>query len=267
MDQLVALFRTLIFGPFLVLAFLAGTFVFWKKGSEEYYDQSALLDAVILSAFWGLVGARLGFVLAHFPDFGLDIFRWFSLFAYPGYVGMAGILGGLLSLIVSARRQKWNVYETIDFAAVGLSVSLMFIQIGMFLNGSGFGNPTTLPFGMSFPGVFDKRHPVQLYAAVLYIALFIALWKLESIYRTFLWYRSNKRTAQPGFLLSCFLIGYGGIGVVLAFFQPSFVKLYGMHVEGVLRGLVAVAGGILLYMRSGHTLFVFKKKNFSLHTS
>ncbi len=258
LDQMIGLVRMFSFGISLMVAFLVGTFVFWKKGGDEYYDQSALLDVLIFSSFWGLISARIGFILLHFSSFGFDILKWFSLSSYPGYWGIAGMLGGCITLIIQAKKRKWDPYETSDFAALGLSIALVCIYLGMFLNGSGFGNTTLLPIGMSFPGVFDQRHPTQLYAALLYCLLFVSLWKLEQVYRTFLWYRSNKRTSQTGFLFSVFLMGYGLIGVLLAFVQPSMVTVFGIHIEGVLRGVIIVVGGILLFKRSGRS--VLKKK-------
>jgi phosphatidylglycerol:prolipoprotein diacylglycerol transferase len=259
LDQLISIVRTFILGPFLVLAFLAGTFVFWKKGGEEYYDQSELMDVLILSCFVALVGARLGFILVHIADFGIDIVRWFSLIAYPGYLGIAGLLCGFFALIWQAKKRKWDAYEVGDFGAIALSLGLVVVFLGEFFNGSGFGNPTTLPVGMNFPGVFDTRHPVQLYAMVLYFLLFLLLWKLERVYRTFIWYRANRRTAQSGFVMSVFLIGYGIIGLLLSFVQPSFLTLYGVNIDVLIRVGVILWGLGLLYARSGRSMMGKKK--------
>lgn len=260
LPQLFNLLRSFMFGPFLALGFLVGTFVFWKKGGEEYYDQNALMDAIIMTALWGILGARLGFILVHLDQFGFDLLKWFSLFAYPGYIGIAGIIAAFVFLNFRAQAMKWDVFEVADFGTLGLSIGAVFTYIGMLLNGSGFGNPTTWFVGMTFPGVFDRRHPVQLYAALLYLILFVVLWRLEGIYRTFLWYRSNKRTAQTGFLVSIFLIGYGLIGLALAPFQPSFLSIGGVHVEAVVRFIVLVIGCWLLVIRSGRSFFPAKKK-------
>ncbi|HKY73688.1 MAG TPA: prolipoprotein diacylglyceryl transferase family protein, partial [Patescibacteria group bacterium] len=173
MVDLVNLLRSVAFGPFIALGFLCGAFVFWKKGKEEYYDEYALFDVLLASSFWGLLGARAGFILAHIQDFGVDIVKWLSVFTYPGYVGLAGFVAGTYVLFSYAKKQHWDAFELADFGAMGLSLASVLFATGMFVNGSGFGNPTTLPMGMQFPGVFDNRHPSQLYAAVLYLVLFI----------------------------------------------------------------------------------------------
>lgn len=257
--QLINLIRTFILGPFLLLAFLVGTFIFWKKGGEEYYDQAELMDVLILSCFSGLMGARLGFILVHFSSFGFDLWKWFSWVSNPGFLGITGLLFGFFAVIWQAKKRKWDAYEIGDFGAIALSAALVFVFLGEFLNGSGVGNVTTLPIGMNFPGVFDKRHPVQIYAMVLYAILFFILWKLERRYRAFIWFRANRRTAQSGFILSSFLIGYGVIGFALAFFQPAFLSVAGVNLEFIVRVLVLCAGLSLMYARSGRTIFPKKK--------
>jgi len=260
MQQLFSIARTFAFGPFLVIGFLVSLFVIWKRGREEYYDQDQLIDLVIRAGLWGVVAARLGFIVSHFSQFGFDVLKWFSLFQYPGYIGVIAVIVGLLYVLFSAKRLHWDEYEVADFSSTGLSLAMVFFYLGMFFNGSGFGFPTNLPVGIMFPGVFDKRHPTQLYAVVLYLILFFILWKLESVYRTFLWYRSNRRTAQSGFILAVFCIGYGTIGVLLSFFQPSFFSIGAVSSEAVIRAALMLFGFALLFKRSGRAITFFKKK-------
>jgi len=261
MQNLFSILRVFAFGPLLVLGFLSALFVVWKRGREEYYDSDQLFDLVILASFWGAVAARLAFIVSHIQLFRFDLMKWFSLFQYPGYVGVIGVIVGLLVALFSAKKRKLDEYEVADFLSTGLSLTMVFTYVGMFINGSGFGNPTSLPVGMFFPGVFDKRHPAQLYAVVLYVILFFILWKLEGVYRTFLWYRSNKRTAQSGFILAMFCIGYGVIGVLLSFFQPSSLSIGRVQLEGFIRGVFVLFGLAILYKRSGRTLSFTKKKS------
>ncbi len=263
MVDLINFLRAFAFGPFLVLSFFAGAFVLWKKGKEEYYDENQLLDVFISASFWGLVGARLGFILVHFPEFGFDVLKWLSLFVYPGYLGFSGLALGLMVLYTKAKKLKWDAYEICDFGAIALTIAIVCITIGMFVNGSGFGNSTTLPIGLPFPGVFDRRHPTQLYAAVLYFLFFILLWKVERIYRTFMWYRENRRTAQTGFIFAVFWIGYGLIGLGLGLVGPPAVSIFSFSIDPILYGAAVCYGLAMLYIRSGRTFAIFlpKKKN------
>ena len=259
-DQVLSIMRMFAFGPMLALGFLIGSFVFWKKGKEEYYDQNSLMDAMLISCFWVFIGARLGYIAVRFPLFGFDILKWFSLVAQPGYLGIIGLVAGYVSLRYFAKKHKWDVYEILDFGALGVTIAYVFINLGMFLNGSGFGNATTLPVGLYFPGVFDKRHPVQLYSMIFSFLLFITLWRLESVYRTYIWYRANKRTAQTGFLIAIFCVAFGIFGAVISFFSNSFFLILGIPLEFFFMLALTLYGIGVLYVRSGRVLFPKKQK-------
>ncbi|MBI5150979.1 MAG: prolipoprotein diacylglyceryl transferase [Candidatus Pacebacteria bacterium] len=264
MIDVLNLIRTLAFGPFLVLAFFAGAFIFWKKGKEEYYDEHLLFDVLLSTAFWGFIGARLGFILVHFNEFGFDVLKWFSLMSYPGYLGFSGLLTGAYGMFMQTKTLRWDSFEIADFSAMAVALSTVVISIGMFVNGSGFGNATTLPIGLTFPGVFDKHHPTQLYAAIAYLGLFFLLWRLEGVYRTFLWYRENRRTAQTGFIFAIFCMGFGAIGLGLSAVQQGMIVAYGFSVDVVLYIASIIGGFVVLYNRSGRS-FSFPKKKAPLH--
>lgn len=264
MLPVINLIRSLALGPFLVLAYLVGAFLFWKKGKEEYYDEYQLLDILVASSFWGLVAARLGFIIAHINDFGFDILKWFSLITYPGYVGFVGVIVGTLILFKGAQKRKWDAFEIADFGAIALSCAVAIIALGTFVNGSSFGNPTSLPIGMTFPGVFDARHPTQLYAMILYTILCVLLWRLERVYRTFLWYRENRRTAQSGFVFAVFCIGYGAITAGMFTVQQPSVSVFFVPIDPIVGVLSIFVGLFTLFVRSGRTLGIGKKKT-ALH--
>jgi phosphatidylglycerol:prolipoprotein diacylglycerol transferase len=52
-------------------------------------------------------------------------------------------------------------------------------RLGCFLNGDDYGQPTSLPWGMSFPGgappTHEPVHPVQLYEIVLMVPIWLAM--------------------------------------------------------------------------------------------
>lgn len=266
MLPVVNLIRSFALGPFLVLAYLIGAFLFWKKGKEEYYDEYQLFDVLVVSSLWGLIASRFGFIVAHFSEFGFDVLKWFSLITYPGYVGFVGLFVGALVLFKSSEKRKWDAFEIADFGAIGISCATAIISLGTFVNGSAFGNPTSLLIGLTFPGVFDKRHPTQLYATVLFLLLFVILWKLERVYRTFLWYRENRRTAQSGFVFAVFCIGFGIITAGMIMVQPASVQFFSVPIDPIIGVLSIFTGLFTLFVRSGRTFTIGKKKT-ALHQS
>lgn len=237
MSPLLQVLQNIAFGPFAVVAFLCALFLFWKKGREEHIDEFSVTDIALLAAFWGWVGARAGFVITHLDVFGWDILRWISLAEYPGYLGMAGLVTAVLAIISEARKAKEEVWKVLDIASVATALALAIMSLGMFVHGAGFGNATTLPVGVSFPGVFDKRHPVQLYAMVGYALLFAGLWFVEKRYRLFSWYKGNRRIAQPGLVATFFLMGYALLELGLSFLRESMLPFGKLPVETGIYGV------------------------------
>ena len=252
--------KTLIsFGPlsiqsmslFMVLAFLFSGFVFWRKAKEEHYDETEVFDGFLLAWIIGFIWARIGFIIFNFYEFGFHIFKWIDLVTNPGLNALFGIVGSTVYLYRFAQRKKWDVFEILDFWSMAVTLGLVLIWFGLFLDGSRFGLATSLPWGVVFPGVFEKHHPVQLYASFLYAGLFAYLAWLEFHYRTFEWYKSRRKSAQTGFLLSVFLIAHGLISLGLNLVMPAQIVFQGLRLDHLL-SLVGILLGVgILLVRSG----------------
>lgn len=244
---------------FFTLAFLTTGFVFWKKTKEEHYQPEQAFDAFLLSALIGLASGRVGFIILHWQQLGFNLWHWLDIFGRSGYWLDLGLLGAALFLWRQAKKQKWDVFEVLDFWFLALSAGLVLQSLGNFTAGTGFGFETNLPWGMVFPGVFVKHHPVQLYLALFYLGLYIYLYWAEYHYRTFAWYRAGKKTAQTGFLTSVFLMANGLITLLLRLVRPAQVMLMGVGLDWLL-GLILFGWGlVLLLQRSGRELPRLKK--------
>ncbi|HIC90205.1 MAG TPA: hypothetical protein EYP04_12500 [Anaerolineae bacterium] len=124
-----------------------------------------------------LLGARLVYVLSHW-----SIYRDALLSALsPTPTALAWpegtLIGGLVAIVYWARH-RLPVGITLDAIAPGLSLALALERLGAFLDGSGFGQPTTLPWGVY---LWNKvRHPIQLYEmAALLVILGVLWWQRE----------------------------------------------------------------------------------------
>ncbi len=244
---------------FYVLAFFASGFILWRKGREEHYEEDTLFDGFLQAFLVGGIIARIGFIVLNFSQFGFDILRWLDVFSTTGFSGLFGFLGGTYFIYRYAIRQKWDAFEILDFWVTALSLAFVFLSLGSFLDGTSFGLATSLPWGMVFPGVFEKYHPVQLYSALIYTAVFIYLSRIEYRYRTFLWYKSKRKSAQTGFLFCNFLIIYGFVRIILAFISPSQFVFFNFNFDWLIGFIISITGLVLLYDRSGRDL-PFRKK-------
>lgn len=241
--------RTLTVLTFLAV-FFAG-YVFWRRGREEHYNEASLFDGFVLSLLVGGLFGRVGFIFFHLEQFGINLIKWVDFFSYPGVNSVLFLVIAAVYLYRFALKNRWEVFEVLDFAVGGLCLGLFFSWLGLFFDGSGFGVATTWPIGMVFPGVFDKHHPVQLYYAVFYWLLYLYLSRVEYRYRTFLWYRYGKKTAQTGFLTSVFLIASGAFSLVVNIFSVPGLIVQGWRFDYLLSLAVLIFGLLLLGLRSG----------------
>lgn len=242
------------FGLLLCLGFVLGLFVVWKKTREEHYDETEVFDVLLLACFWALVGARAIYLVLHASQYGWNVIDWFNIFGKPGFSFLGGLVGGFLSLWKETRKRKWDFYELLDFIVIGISLAMTFGWLGSFLNGSSFGLPTESIFGVRFVGMFDKRHPVQLYAALLYALFFFYLLWVESRFRTFDWYRAGKSGVKSGFLLFNFIWFLGISSIVITWFSPPVFVFWHIVFDWYLWGMMVLLGVIGLYSRSGREL-------------
>jgi prolipoprotein diacylglyceryltransferase len=245
-----------------VLAFLAlffSAFVFWRKGREEHYNTFEIFDAFLLSGLFGFMIGRIFFVISHWANFSQNIFGIFNIVEKSGNMPFVALAAAVLFLYRYANKHKWDAFEILDFYVTAISLGMVFIYIGFFLDGSYGGTFTNLPWGIITIGTFEKTHPAQLYAFLYYLLAYIYLSKIEYVYRTLEWYRSGKKTAQSGFLFSTFLIMTATFHLLTETVRLPGLFIANISLDYFIYLAMLLFGLILLYRRSGRTFSFFKK--------
>ncbi len=246
-------------GIFIAIGFFSAGFVFWRASRQEHYREDELFDDLLITAVWAAMASRLGFIALHTDVFGLDLGRWVDIFNYPGISMAIGVLIIPIMMWRLASKKKLDTFEVLDFSAVALSVGLVWYWIGAFFDGSLVGLPTTLPWGMVFPGLFTPRHPAQLYAVVANIAVTIYLLWAQNKYRLFGWYRNNHHTANSGFLFCAWLISQGLIQLLLLLVAAPQIQAGDFVLDWYIYPMVIVLGVWLLFRRSGRSIWRWRK--------
>ncbi|MDB5466745.1 MAG: lgt [Phenylobacterium sp.] len=191
-----------------------------------------------------IVGGRLGHVIFYTPEViwkdPLEIFKtWHGGMSFHG-----GALGVLLALLIFAWRNKIDPLRLGDVAAAATPIGLFFGRIANFINGELWGRPTTVPWGMVFPGAGpEPRHPSQLYEAALEgIVLFLVLrWATHA----------TKLTNRRGVVMGMFIAGYGIIRILLEnvrepdAYMPAFP--FGLTMGMMLSAPMVLAGLFLIW--------------------
>lgn len=193
----------------------------WRDGPPMTAEQvESLLTWIILGV---IIGGRMGFVLFYQPA---------QFLANPGQIlrvwegGMSfhgGFLGVLVATLIFCRKERIPLLPAADALAVAAPPGLLLGRIANFINAELWGRPTTLPWGVAFPGeaaqtcegVIDicARHPSQLYEAALEGLILGAVLLLLVFRRGWL--------KMPGQTFGLFLAGYGAARFVVELFRQS----------------------------------------------
>ena len=193
----------------------------WRDGPPMTAEQvESLLTWIILGV---ILGGRLGFVLFYQPA---------QFLANPGQIlrvwegGMSfhgGFLGVVVATLIFCRKERIPLLPAADALAVAAPPGLLLGRIANFINAELWGRPTTLPWGVAFPGeaaqtcagVIDicARHPSQLYEAALEGLILGAVLLLLVFRRGWL--------KMPGQTFGLFLAGYGAARFVVELFRQS----------------------------------------------
>jgi len=183
------------YGVMLLLAAAAGTWLSIVRGRSAGFDADTILALGMEVFLWGLVGARIFYVIEYREQFfppGRS-----PLAALPAILNIAAgglvVFGSLPTAAIAAwrfaRRRGLSLPRLADCIAPGLLVGLAIGRLGCFLNGCCYGGPCDLPWAVQFPpesppwldqaargllpvSAGEARpwslpvHPAQLYAAI-----------------------------------------------------------------------------------------------------
>lgn len=202
-------------------------------------------DDVLDIAFWsvalGIVGGRLTYVGMHWsqhaPD-PLSILRvWEGGMSYFGGFGLA-----IATAIYIIRRRRIPIWQLGDLAAPSLALGYAIARIGCFGAGCCYGAPTSLPWGIQFPGLDTPVHPTQLYATGMNLLIFGVLsgW---AAHRRF-----------EGQLFAAFLTLHGLYRFINEFFRAGATSRYAIDSTltfGHLVALMVILTGVGLYVALG----------------
>lgn len=183
------------YGVSKVIAALVAAALLARAFAGRGLPRQTAYDLVFWGTVWGFAAAKLYYLAEQLPDI-----TWHDL-GGMGFTWYGGLIGGVVAVVVVARRRGLRLSTVADDIAAPLSVAYGIGRIGCLVSGDGtYGRPTSLPWGMAFPdGVVASDvpvHPTPIYEALAAFALALVLWRLRGRW-------------SPGTVFGVYLVGSG----------------------------------------------------------
>lgn len=242
---------------------MAAAFVFIMKESKRVgYRQDDFMDMFIFGIIFGVIGARIYYVIFSWDMYKDDLLQIFNIRG-GGLAIYGGIIGGLITVIVMCHIKKLNFWKCADVICFGVLIGQIFGRWGNFFNREAFGKYTDSLFAMQIPVNAVNRpqdittemmnnlvtvngidciqvHPTFLYESVMNLCIFLFL----------LWYRKRKKFEGEIFLWYMALYGLGRSSIERL--RTDQLRIAGTAIPvSQLLGILLFAGCVL-YMWFAH---------------
>jgi len=192
----------------------------WPNGTAPMTPEQ--VEMLLTWAIIGVIlGGRLGFVLFYQPAFYLahpmQILRvWEGGMSFHG-----AVIGLTISCLIFARVHKVAPSALGDSVTMVGPIGLFLGRIANFINAELWGHPTTLPWGVIFPGSGGicppgwtaecARHPTQFYEAGMEgLLLGLVIWIMV---------KRGRALRTPWLVTGIFLAGYGLARFIVEFWR------------------------------------------------
>ena len=143
------------YGMMLLTAVVAAVLLAVRRGRRVGIDP----EAIYTLAFWmflpGLIGSRLFYVIEYWDEYHRETFRATMAavvnLTQGGLVVYGALIGGVLGLLVFVRKYKFPLLATVDLIVPSMALGLALGRVGCLLNGCCFGEPSEMPWAITFP--------------------------------------------------------------------------------------------------------------------
>lgn len=246
-------------GLLIAFGIVLGAFLATLEAKRRFQDAEVVYYLFVPLTLFGWLGARLwhiftpplssvqlGLTTQYYLSHPLDILSfWTGGFGIPG-----ALLGGVLALLVVARKEKLPFWDLADMLAPGIVLAQVIGRLGNYFNQELYGLPTNLPWAIFIQPEnrlhgyeqVEFYHPLFAYEALLCIVCLVLL----------LWLARGRFAGQlkPGDVFLTYLVSYALIRFLLEVLRLDVSLVNNLNVNQVFFACVfIVAGGMLVHRR------------------
>lgn len=195
-------FNIYYYAIFITLGYaLAGVYLICRRKLFNLTSDN-ILDIVIMSIVFGLIGARIYFMIFNF-DMYFGPGQWGNILRFRdgGLAVYGGIIASGLVFIIYSRVKKIPLGNLLDAAGFGLLIGQSIGRWGNFINREAFGTETDLPWrmGLTAGATTIYVHPTFFYES---------LWNAVGLVLMHIFSKKSK-TKYPGQYFLFYVAWYG----------------------------------------------------------
>jgi phosphatidylglycerol:prolipoprotein diacylglycerol transferase len=224
------------FGIFFALNFLCWAAVMARRLHEIGKPVDWAYEMLFASLIGGLIGARLYYVAQNYDAVKDDLLG--NIFSGAGLIWYGGLLGGVVAVLLWARRRDFLRLVLLDMAAPALALGYAIGRIGCQVSGDGdYGKASGLPWAMGYPhGAVPTEPGVTVQPTPMYEALAMGLFALV------LW--RLRDTFRAGTLFGIYLVG-AGLERFLVEFARRNEHVLGALTAAQIESLTLIVAGVI----------------------
>jgi phosphatidylglycerol:prolipoprotein diacylglycerol transferase len=238
------------YGVFIALGIVIAYLIGRKLAIREGIDEDHLIEVVFLGIIFGIIGARLYYVLfnlSYYLKNPLEIVKiWKGGLAIHGAIFFALLVG----FIYVRLRKKANMkfFQMTDIFTAVLPFAQALGRWGNFMNYEAYGKPTELPWKMFVPlanrmpgySQFEYFHPTFLYES---------LWDFM-VFGVLIWFFMKGRK------------NYGEVtGLYMIIYSVGRFFIEGLRLDSLYIGELRTAQVVsAILIVTGLTIFIFARK-------
>ena len=234
------------YGVIIMLGIVAAFIHTSIRSKREGFTMDDVLDMGIFTVLFGVLGARLYYVLTTLDTHAYKSFMDVIAVWEGGLAIYGGIIGGGIALVVSAAYKKINPLKVMDAAGPGVMVAQAIGRWGNFMNGEAFGYEVAAdsPLYVFRMGLLsDYTHTGSTMHYYHPTFLYESLWNLTGFILICFLYRKKKFNGQVA-LMYLTWYGFGRMFIEGLRTDSLYVGLF--RISQVIGGVCFLVGGALM---------------------
>ena len=250
-------FEIAYYGIVIALGMALGISLIFYLARKSGQSEDLYVDLILVTIVCSIIGARMYYVLFSWEDYRDNLAEIFHIRG-GGLAIYGGVLAGILTIMIFAKRRKQNVWLLMDTVCPGLVVGQILGRWGNIFNREAFGGYSDGLLAMALPKgavrqgevtvqmlqhlkVIDGVEFIQVHPTFLYESL----WNLLLLFCLLTLWKHRKYNGQ---IAACYLAGYGlgRIWIESLRTDQLLIPVFGIPVSQIVSGILILFSVIFM---------------------